>query len=95
MSFFNVGILEILVILVLALILFGPQKLLILGSSLRKALTEFQRNATDFASAALDQADASEATKRDSAGEERAEFAPEDGNPDDSLDDQNKTDRDS
>ena len=46
----NVGILEILVILVLALVLFGPSKLISVVSSLRGALQEFQRAAQGMAS---------------------------------------------
>ncbi len=69
MNFFNVGFLEILIILVLALILFGPQRLIGLAHSLRKAFTEFQKNASEMASAALEKSNISEPST-----EERAEF---------------------
>ena len=81
MNFFNVGFLEILVILILALILFGPQRLIGLADSLRKALTEFQRNASEMASAALEKSNVSE-----SSGEERAEFVSEQDSQDTSPD---------
>ena len=51
----NVGILEILVILVLALVLFGPSKLISVVSSLRGALQEFQRAAQGMASSAAEE----------------------------------------
>ncbi|MFQ5934493.1 MAG: twin-arginine translocase TatA/TatE family subunit [Dehalococcoidia bacterium] len=62
MNLFNVGFLEILVIVLMAFILFGPQRLLSLAASLRKALTEFQRSASDMASTALDQQGSSPST---------------------------------
>jgi sec-independent protein translocase protein TatA len=74
MNFLNIGFLELLMILVLALILFGPQRLLTLGSALRKAFIEFQRQASDLASAALEQQDA---PAPPSPEEQRAEFVPE------------------
>lgn len=51
----NVGILEILVILALALVLFGPSKLISVVSSLRGALQEFQRSAQGLASSAVEE----------------------------------------
>ena len=78
MNFFNMGFLELLTILLLALILFGPQRLLTLGSSLRKALTEFQRTASDLTSTALEEQDAPDQL----ADDERAKFVPE-KHPDD------------
>ncbi len=54
----NVGILEILVILALALVLFGPSKLISVVSSLRGALQEFQRTAQGMASSAVEEAKA-------------------------------------
>ena len=51
----NVGILEILVILALALVLFGPSKLISVVSSLRGALQEFQRSAQGLASSAAEE----------------------------------------
>ena len=51
----NVGILEILVILVLALVLFGPSKLISVVSSLRGALQEFQRAAQGMATSAAEE----------------------------------------
>ena len=54
----NVGILEILVILALALVLFGPSKLISLVTSLRGAVQEFQRAAQGLASAAVEESKA-------------------------------------
>ena len=74
MSFFNVGPLEIMVIALLAFILFGPQKMLSLATSFRKAFAEFQKNVSDVASAAMDQHEADRFSEPD---EERAEFVRE------------------
>lgn len=70
MNFFNIGFLEIAVILVLALVLFGPDRLLVLANSLRKAFTEFQRTASGLATSVLEQSEAAEQKPQ----EERAEF---------------------
>ncbi|MFQ5872370.1 MAG: twin-arginine translocase TatA/TatE family subunit [Dehalococcoidia bacterium] len=83
MNFINIGILEILVIVVLAFLLFGPQRLLTLASALRKAAAEFQRSASDMASAALDEHDTSASSTPHSSEEEQTEFVrdiPPDGN---------------
>ncbi len=93
MNFFNIGFLELGVILVLALILFGPDRLLVLANSLRKAFTEFQRTASGLASSVLEQSEASEQGPQ----EERAEFLhevrtprPESDNQDESPQDQER-----
>ncbi len=93
MNFFNIGFLELGVILVLALILFGPDRLLVLANSLRKAFTEFQRTASGLASSAMEQAEASEQDPQ----EERADFLhevrtsrPESDNQDESPQDQGR-----
>ncbi len=83
MNFINVGILEILVIAVLAFLLFGPERLLTLASALRKAVTEFQRTASGMASAALDEHDISASPTPHASEEDQAEFVrdvPPDGN---------------
>ena len=54
----NVGILEVLVILALALVLFGPSKLISLVTSLRGAVQEFQRAAQGLASAVVEESKA-------------------------------------
>ncbi len=90
MNFFNIGFLELAVILVLALILFGPDKLLVLANSLRKALTEFQRTASGLASSAMEQAEASEQEPQ----EERAEFLHEVQIPRPESDSQDKSPQD-
>ena len=46
--FGSVGGMEILVVLVLALLLFGPRKLPQIGRTVGKALSEFRRATTDF-----------------------------------------------
>jgi Tat protein translocase TatB subunit len=46
--FGSVGGMEILLVLVLALLLFGPRKLPQIGRTVGKALTEFRRATTDF-----------------------------------------------
>ena len=46
--FGSVGGMEILVVLVLALLLFGPRKLPQIGRTVGKALSEFRRAKTDF-----------------------------------------------
>lgn len=56
----NVGILEILVVLTLALVLFGPSKLIWVVTSLRGALQEFQRAAQGMASSAVEEVRAEE-----------------------------------
>ena len=69
----NVGILEILVILALALVLFGPSKLISVVTSLRGALQEFQRAAQGMASSAVDEVKA----EAESNGEQPVEFRSE------------------
>ena len=54
----NVGILEILVILALALVLFGPTRLISVVGSLRGAVQEFQRATRGLASSAMEEAKA-------------------------------------
>ena len=49
MPFFNTGhLLEILIILAVVLIIFGPKRLPELGSSLGRALREFRQATTEF-----------------------------------------------
>ena len=43
MNFFNIGPVELILILIVALIVFGPRKLPELGAGLGKALREFQQ----------------------------------------------------
>ena len=90
LNFFNIGFLEIAVILVLALVLFGPDKLLVLGNSLRKAFNEFQRTASGLATSVLEQSEASEQEPQ----EERAEFLHEVSVPRPEPDSQDKIPRD-
>ncbi len=77
----NVGILEILVILVLALVLFGPSKLISIVSSLRGALQEFQRAAQGMASSAAEEVRAESESTVDSPVDFRAEGEQEDSIP--------------
>lgn len=69
----NVGILEILVILTLALVLFGPSKLISVVTSLRGALQEFQRAAQGMASSAAEEVKA----ETESAAEQPVDFRAE------------------
>lgn len=48
MNIFGIGIPEMVVILVIALLVFGPKKLPEIGSSLGKAIKGFQSAARDF-----------------------------------------------
>lgn len=48
MNIFGIGLPEIVVILVLALLIFGPKKLPEIGSSLGKAIKGFQQASRDF-----------------------------------------------
>lgn len=48
MNIFGIGIPEMVVILVIALLIFGPKKLPEIGSSLGKAIRSFQDGAKDF-----------------------------------------------
>ena len=66
----NVGILEILVILALALVLFGPSKLISVVTSLRGALQEFQRSAQGMASSAVEEVKAETESPVDFRAEE-------------------------
>jgi sec-independent protein translocase protein TatA len=50
MNFFGIGLPEMALILVLALLVFGPKKLPEVGSSLAKALKSFQKAQQDFES---------------------------------------------
>ena len=69
----NVGILEILVILALALVLFGPSKLISVVTSLRGALQEFQRAAQGVASSAVEEAKAETASPEEQPVDFRVE----------------------
>ena len=77
----NVGILEILVILVLALVLFGPSKLITVVSSLRGALQEFQKAAQGVASSAVDEVKAETESPAEQPVDFRAEAEQDDSKP--------------
>lgn len=76
MNFFNVGALEIMVIVLLAFILFGPQKMLSLATSFRKAFSEFQKNVSDVASAAMDEHEAAKSSGPENEGTEFVHESP-------------------
>ena len=60
----SIGMPEMLVILVIALIIFGPRKLPELGKSLGKSLAEFKRASNDLKTTLEDEIRTEEQTKR-------------------------------
>lgn len=60
MNFFGIGLPEMILILVVALLVFGPKKLPEIGKSLGKALRSFQDASRDFQDEFKRQADALE-----------------------------------
>jgi TatA/E family protein of Tat protein translocase len=75
----SVGVPELIIIFVLALIIFGPRKLPELGRSLGKSLAEFKRASNELRNT-LDEEIRVEEQR--SAERQRAEQAPRPGSPD-------------
>ncbi|GFE57035.1 Sec-independent protein translocase protein TatB [Geobacter sp. AOG1] len=79
---FGIGMPELIVILVIALIVIGPQKLPDLARSLGKGLAEFKRATDDFKQSVEDEArtqDEKERIAREVAAREAATTAPTEG----------------
>ena len=74
LNIFNIGLFEILVIVVVGLVLFGPAKFINLAESLRKAFNEFQAAFTGMADVAVSE----RLDLERSPSEERAQFVLED-----------------
>lgn len=82
MNPFNMGFLEILLILIVALILFGPQRLIEVGTGLGKAFREFRRSLSSVESALAEEQTSSEASSKpgEMPGKPREdELSPKDG----------------
>lgn len=73
---FGIGIPELVIILVIALVVFGPQKLPELASSLGKGLAEFKRASNEIRQGVDDEARAAEERER-VAAEKAAQEEPE------------------
>ncbi len=71
----NIGMPELVMILVLALLLFGPQKLPEIGKQVGKALGEFKRTSNELKKTIEDEMD--RATKETPSGEPPPSPAPE------------------
>lgn len=69
---FGIGMPELIVILVIALVVIGPQKLPELARSLGKGLAEFKRAADDFRQGVEDEAKQSEEKEKELAARELA-----------------------
>ena len=69
---FGIGMPELIVILVIALVVIGPQKLPELAKSLGKGLAEFKRAADDFRQGVEDEAKLADDKEKDLAARELA-----------------------
>lgn len=69
---FGIGMPELIVILVIALVVIGPQKLPELAKSLGKGLAEFKRAADDFRQGVEDEAKLADEKEKDLAARELA-----------------------
>jgi TatA/E family protein of Tat protein translocase len=80
-----IGMPELIIILVIALIIFGPRKLPELGKSLGRSLNEFKRASTDLQNTLEQEIKLEEQKDRQAKEQERDRFsAPEFGEPDSS-----------
>ncbi len=73
---------EIILILVLALIIFGPRKLPEIGKSMGRMLAEFRKASNDFKRTLEDEVDAEKARPAEQAGSDQQVLAPRATPPD-------------
>jgi sec-independent protein translocase protein TatA len=75
----NLGIQEMIVIFVIALIIFGPKKLPEIGKSLGKGIAEFKRASSDLAKAWEEEASAAKEKEATAANDEKIAPKNQDG----------------
>jgi sec-independent protein translocase protein TatA len=81
MNFFGIGLPEMIVILVVVLLVFGPKKLPEIGRSLGKAIKGFQDASSEFQSEFKKEVDAIESAVTTPAKIEAADAAKSDAQP--------------
>lgn len=74
MDFLDIGPLELLIILVVALLVFGPERIVEVGRSLGKMMRELRKATGELEKAVLEGKE--EPTKKEKADEKRQELKP-------------------